>query len=179
MLSFMFAIMCGICMAKPKIISSEPCEYREVSCDFYGYQKWFKEEISYNQAIEDLDMMVYLLKSAYAGYDDAVNRGLKIDQIIESFKNSNSENGNIKVSELSQFIYDFLKPYIQDSHFCIECKDFSKTVVTTYRIVYSNIYVKKIDNNFIVEKTDNQEIRFGENLKIKNENIFCYPSEGE
>lgn len=45
-------------MAKPKIISSEPCKYQDVSCDFFGYQKWFKEEISYNQAIEDLDMLV-------------------------------------------------------------------------------------------------------------------------
>lgn len=73
-------------MAKPKIISSEPCKYQDVSCDFFGYQKWFKEEISYNQAIEDLDMLVYLSKSAYAGYDDAVKRGLEIEQIIEKFR---------------------------------------------------------------------------------------------
>lgn len=33
-----FTILCGLCMAKPKIISSEPCEYRDVSCDIYGYQ---------------------------------------------------------------------------------------------------------------------------------------------
>lgn len=179
LLNFIFTIICGICIAKPKIISSEPCKYRDVSCDFFDYQKWFKDEISYNQAEEDLDMLVYLLKSTYAGYDDAVKRGLEINQIIESFKKSNLENGNIKVSEFSQFIYDFLKPYIQDSHFCIESKDFLKTLITTYRVLYSNIYVKKIDNNFFVEKTDNQEIQFGENLKIERENVFYYPSEGE
>lgn len=87
----------GICMAKPRIISSEPCEYRDVSCDRFGYQSWFKEEISYNQALEDLDMLIYLLKSSYAGYDDAVKRGLEIDNIIESFKKSNDDGKNIKV----------------------------------------------------------------------------------
>ena len=50
-------------MAKPKIISSEPCEYRDVSCDIYGYQKWFRDEVTYNQALDDLESLVYLLKS--------------------------------------------------------------------------------------------------------------------
>lgn len=174
-----FIALSGVCMAKPKIISSELCEYRDVSCDFFGYQKWFKEEISYNQAIEDLDTLVYLLKSAYAGYDDAVKRGLEIDQIIDSFKNSNTENQNIKVSDLNEFIYDFFKPYIQDSHFCIESKDLANTCVTQYRVLYSNIYVKKIEDAFVVEKSDNQDFKIGETLKIESENLFLYPSEGE
>lgn len=86
LLIYFFTIICGVCMAKPKIISSEPCEYRDVSCDFFGYQKWFREEISYNQALEDLEDLVYLLKSAYVGYDGAVIRGLEIDDLIELFK---------------------------------------------------------------------------------------------
>lgn len=64
-------------MAKPKIISSEPCEYRDVSCDIYGYQKWFRDEVTYNQALDDLESLVYLLKSAYVGYDDAIICGLR------------------------------------------------------------------------------------------------------
>lgn len=90
----------GVCMAKPKIISSEPCEYRDVSCDWYGYQKWFREEISYKQALEDLDMLVYLLKSSYAGYDDAVKRGLKIDSIIDSFKKSNNDSKSVRIKSI-------------------------------------------------------------------------------
>ncbi len=163
-------------MAKPKIISSEPCEYRDVSCDFFGYQKWFREEISYNQALEDLDMLVYLLKSSYAGYDDAVKRGLEIDNIIESFKKSNDDGKNIKVSELSQFIYDFLKPYVQDSHFFIESKDFSKQLITQHRVLYSNIYVKKVNDSFVVEKSDNQDIISGDKFEGLRENLFAYPS---
>ena len=67
LLIFVFALACEICGANPKIISSEPCEYRDVNCDFFGYQKWFKDEISCSQAEEDLDYLVYLLKTAYAG----------------------------------------------------------------------------------------------------------------
>ncbi len=168
----------GICMAKPKIISSEPCEYRDVSCDRYGYQNWFREEISYNQALEDLDMLVYLLKSSYSGYDDAVKRGLKIDSIIDSFKELNTENENIKVSELSQFVYGFLKPYVQDSHFSIESKDFFKQLITQYRVLYSNIYVKKVNDSFVVEESDTQDFQSGENIECKSENLFLYPSAG-
>ena len=167
----------GVCMAKPKIISSEPCEYREVSCDWYGYQKWFREEISYKQALEDLDMLVYLLKSSYAGYDDAVKHGLEIDNIIDLLKKSNDDGKNIKVANLSQFIYDFLKPCIQDSHFSIESKDFSRQLITQHRVLYSNIYVKKINDNFIVEKSDNQDFQAGDNLECKSENLFLYPLE--
>ena len=179
---FMFIalmMLYGICMAKPRIISSEPCEYRDVSCDRFGYQSWFKEEISYNQALEDLDMLIYLLKSSYAGYDDAVKRGLEIDNIIESFKKSNDDGKNIKVSDLSQFICDFLKPYIQDFHFYIESKDFSKHLITQHRVLYSNIYVKKINDSFVIEKSDKQDFQVGENLECKIENLFLYPSEGK
>lgn len=104
LVSIVLMVLYGLCMAKPRIISSEPCEYRDVSCDRYGYQNWFKEEISYSQALEDLDMLVYLLKSSYSGYEDAVKRALKIESIIESFKKSNTENENIKVSQLKKRI---------------------------------------------------------------------------
>ena len=59
LVSIVLMVLYGLCMAKPRIISSEPCEYRDVSCDWYDYQNWFKEEISYSQALEDLDMLVY------------------------------------------------------------------------------------------------------------------------
>ncbi len=177
--TIIFTILCGVCMAKPKIISSEPCEYRDVSCDWYGYQKWFREEISYNQALEDLDMLIYLLKSSYAGYDDAVKRGLEINKVIESFKESYSENEIVKVLDFSKFISSYLEPYIQDSHFCIESKNFIKSLITQNRVLYSNIYVKKISNNFVVEESDNLKFQIGENLECKNENLFLYPSKGD
>ena len=164
-------------MAKTKIISSEPCEYRDVSCDFFDYQKWFRDEVTYNQALDDLESLVYLLKSAYVGYDDAIICGLEID-LIELFKKSYKENMPIKVSQLSQFICDFLNPYINDSHFCIESKDFIKSIVTNYRVLYSNIYVKKIDDYYVVEKSDGQMLHFGEKIDCKKENLFLYPSEG-
>lgn len=171
-------MMCGICATKTKIISSEPCEYREVSCDRDGYYNFIKDEITFNQALEDLDMLVYLLSSSYAGYDDAVKRGLEIDKIVDSFKESNDDGKNIKVSDLSQFIYDFFKPYVQDSHFSIESKDFFKQLITQHRVLYSNIYVKKINDSFVVEKSDNQDFQSGDNLECKSENLFLYPSEG-
>ncbi len=179
LLIFVFLIACGVCMANFKVILSEPCKYRDVRCDFFGYQKWFKEEIFFNQAIEDLDMMIYLLKSAYAGYDDAVQCGLEIDLIIEKFKNLYIGKENINVSDLSQFIYDFLAPYIQDSHFCIESKDFAKQLIIKYRVLYSNVYVKKNNDSYVVEKSDNKSFSIGENLEIEKENLFLYPSEGE
>ncbi len=177
---FFFLISSNVTLtAKTKIISSEPCQYHDVSCDFYDYQKWFREEISYSKAIEDLDTLVYLLTSSYAGYDDAVKRGLRAETLIDSFKKSNDKNKSVNVIELSQFIYDFFKPYVQDSHFCIESKDFFAQLVTGYRVLYSNIYVKKTDDVFVIEKSDKENFKCGEIIKCENENIFLYPSAGK
>lgn len=178
LLIYFFTILCGVCMAKTKIISSEPCEYRDVSCDYYGYNNRFKEEVSFNQALEDLDMLVYLLKTAYVAYEDAVKRGLKIEQITDLFKKAHSENETIKVADLSKFITDYLAPYIQDCHFCVESKNFRKSLVTQHRVLYSNVFVKKIDDSFVAEKSDNQNIKIGETLECGTENLFLYPSEG-
>ncbi len=38
LVSIVLMVLYGLCMAKPRIISSEPCEYRDVSCDLYDYQ---------------------------------------------------------------------------------------------------------------------------------------------
>ena len=130
----------GVCMAIPKIISSEYCEYKDVTCNFFDYQKWFKKEISYNQAIDDLEMFIYLLKTAYAGYEDATGKGLQIEGILKSFENNFQENDMIKASIFSNFLYEYLKPYVQDCHFTIEGDNFSKSLISYYRILYSNIY---------------------------------------
>ncbi len=96
-------------------------------------------------------MLVYLIQTAYAGYEDAIERGLQLDKIIDLFKQSYIKKEQIKVCELSQFIYDYLKPYVQDSHFLIECKNFQKNLATQYRVLYPNIYVEKDDKCFVVK----------------------------
>lgn len=169
----------GICLGKDIIISSESCEYRDVSCDMFNYENWYKDEVSYNYALEDLDMLVYLVKTAYSGYEDAVKRGLKIDEIAEAFKKNYGENDVIKVAELSKFIGEYLSPYIQDCHFCIESRDFRKNLVTLYRVLYSDVYVKKADDGFVVEKSDNKDIQSGDIVEVETENLFLYPSEGD
>lgn len=169
----------GVCMAIPKIISSEYCEYKDVTCNFFDYQKWFKKEISYNQAIDDLEMFIYLLKTAYAGYEDATGKGLQIEGILKSFENNFQENDMIKASIFSNFLYEYLKPYVQDCHFTIEGDNFSKSLISYYRILYSNIYLKKLDNKYIVVKSDNSDIKIGDNLECECQNLFLYPSEGD
>ena len=172
-------VLGGICLGKDIIISSEPCEYRDVSCDMFNYENWYKDEVSYKYALEDLDMLVYLVKTAYSGYEDAVKRGLKIDEIADAFKKEYGENDIIKVSELSKFIGDYLSPYIQDCHFCIESRDFRKNLVTLYRVLYSDVYVKKVNDGFVVEKSDNKDIQTGDIVEVETGNLFLYPSEGD
>jgi len=172
-------VLGGICLGKDIIISSESCEYRDVSCDMFNYENWYKDEVSYNYALEDLDMLVYLVKTAYSGYEDAVKRGLKIDEIPDAFRKEYGEKDIIKVSELSKFIGDYLSPYIQDCHFCIESRDFRKNLVTLYRVLYSDVYVKKVNDGFVVEKSDNKDIQTGDIVEVETGNLFLYPSEGD
>lgn len=177
--SIVFIVLYGVCMAKPKIITSEPCDYRDVSCEFLGYQKRFKDEISYAQALEDLNMLIYIMKTAYSGFEDAIKRGLEINQIIEAFNHINGEESTIKVVKFNQFIFEFLEPYLQDFHFCIESKNLAKNFVTEYRMLYSDVYVKKSDEHCIIEKSDNLKFYTGEEIICDEKNLFLYPSQGE
>lgn len=178
LLTFIFAIVCGICGAKPKIISSEPCEYRDVSCDFFGYQKWFKDEISCGQAEEDLDYFVYLLKTGYSGYDLMVEKGFdENDFKNEILKNLNSKD-YVSSECFAEICKDKLKPFINDSHFQIIGKRNVYTLSEKFICYWSDCFVeKKCDKFYSINCKSNVPV--GLEYKSDLKNLFYYPAKGK
>lgn len=70
------------CKAKEseKNIISIPIENRKIP---YKYETKFKykTELTFQEMMEDLDSYIYLLESSYAGYEDALSRGMNVKEI--------------------------------------------------------------------------------------------------
>ena len=136
---------------KSKIILSEPCEYREVLCNRERYYNFIKNEITFNQALEDIDMFIYLLENAYSGYDDLKSNNYKIQTLKENIPFT--KGNNVKTDEMLSFFDEQLKPYINDFHFCMIGKN--KQIAYRYpiRVFFSNIFLLKNNEQFKVIKT--------------------------
>lgn len=167
----------GVCMAKPKIISSEPCEYREVLCNRDGYYNFIRDEITFSQALEDVDMFTYLLENAYSGYDDLKSKKFKIQTLRENLPFAKEKSVN--TDELLSYFDEQLKPYINDFHFCLVGKNKQFFYRTPIRIFFSDIFLLKNNDQFKVIKTDNPNIKIGDIYNDSPDYLFLYPSEGK
>ena len=167
----------GVCMAKPKIISSEPCEYREVLCDRDGYYNFIKDEITFNQALEDVELFTYLLENAYSGYDDLKSKEFKIQALRENFPFT--KENNVNTDELLSYFDEQLKPYINDFHFCLVGQNKQVFYRAPIRIFFSDIFLLKSNDQFKVIKTDNPNIKIGDIYNDSPDYLFLYPSEGK
>lgn len=167
----------GVCMAKTKIISSEPCEYREVLCDRDGYYNFIKDEISFNQVLEDVELFTYLLENAYSGYDDLKSKEFKIQALRENFPFT--KENNVNTDELLSYFDEQLKPYINDFHFCLVGKNKQVFYRAPIRIFFSDIFLLKSNDQFKVVKTDNPNIKIGDIYNDSPDYLFLYPSEGK
>ncbi len=177
LLIYFFTILCGVCMAKTKIISSEPCEYREVLCNRDGYYGFMKDEITYKQALEDIDMFIYLLENAYSGYDDLKLKNFKINSIRENIPFTKDKN--LKTDDLLSFFDEKLKPYINDFHFCMVGKNKEISYRYPIKVFFSDIFILKDNEQYKVIKSDNPNIKIGDIYNDSDDYLFFYPSEGK
>ena len=164
-------------MAKTKIISSEPCEYREVLCNRDGYYNFIKDEITFSQALEDVDMFIYLLENAYSGYDELKSKEFKIQTLRENLPFT--KENNVNTNELLSYFDEQLKPYINDFHFCLVGKNKEVFYRIPIRIFFSDIFLLKNNDQFKVIKTDNPNIKIGDIYNDSAHYLFLYPSEGK
>lgn len=164
-------------MAKTKIISAEPCEYREVLCDRDGYYNFIKDEITFNQALEDVELFTYLLENAYSGYDDLKSKEFKIQALRENFPFT--KENNVNTDELLSYFDEQLKPYINDFHFCLVGQNKQVFYRAPIRIFFSDIFLLKSNDQFKVIKTDNPNIKIGDIYNDSPDYLFLYPSEGK
>ena len=183
-LFLLFSICSFFCFAQQdeyEIISEQKIEYRDVNSVYYHSPT---SVVSYQQVVEDIDNLKYLLKTCYIGYEDALARGLDLEKIekkiLTKFSSEKYQSPNlINTDELCFEVYNELKNYITDNHFSIYSAKSEHILSSAKRILYSNIYVKEKNGKYFVVESDISEIKKKTEFTGSRENLFLYPAKGK
>jgi hypothetical protein len=142
-----------------------------------GYQ-WYEEpervdlkkDFTLNECVENLKDIVYLLESSYIGFDEMEKRGFDKEAFIKNSDSLFSNEKNISLFKLSDYIYNNLHPYINDCHFKIGCGDTYYYFGNKKVIFLSDTYVIKIKAGYKV--IDSTQIPIGTEISISEEKLF-------
>ena len=163
-----------------EIISEQKIEYRDVNSVYYHSPT---SVVSYQQVVEDIDNIKYLLKTCYAGYEDALARGLDLEKfeqnILSEFSNSIYDKNSISTDKICDVVYNELKNFIIDSHFTLYSLNSYYSLCIRNRILYSNIYVREKNGKYFVVESDIPEIKKKSEFTGSKENLFLYPAKGK
>lgn len=156
-----------------EIISAEQIEYLDIST-----VSGITSKVSFQQLKQDIVELKYLLRTCYAGYEEAVSRGLDLEKFEQNILNHFSEEkyqlpNLISTDEISFSIYNELKNYFTDNHFSIYGAHSSFTFSPCKRILYSNIYVKQKGEKYFVIESDIPEIKIKSEYTGEKQIYFC------
>lgn len=166
-------------MAQTKLISEKNVEYHDVLCEQFYYPKFYKQEVAYDCFLEDSENLVYLLETAYAGFNDMTSKGYNSEHFLKDCKNKFKNQETITVSEISNYYFTYLKNYINDTHCFIESSDFHKNFIQSKKVFFSDFYVEKKEGKLLVYKADYLNFPVNTEVEIQKDYLFKYPSEGE
>lgn len=175
----LFMFIGGNCMAKTKLISEENVEYHDVLCDQFDYQGFFKSEVSYEAFLEDTENLIYLLETAYAGFVDMLEKGFDSARFFKNCENNFRTRQVITTYEISDYYYEYLKSYIDDTHCFINSLNFSKNFVKSVCVFFSDLYLIEKKEKFFVHKSNNLDLPLNAEVNIQGQYLFKYPSEGK
>ena len=165
---------------KSNALKIEPCEWKDIENPYADFE--FTEKISEEQLEKDLDMLCYLLKTTYAGYEKACERGLDLEILKENVRN-HFEGKEIAVGELFEVLKNELSGKIQDTHFSINLNYWVWHFCDDYIVYWSDIFVKKSGNSFEVSEVGENSAKIGIKVGSKyegdTENLFNYSAKGE
>ena len=129
-----------------------------------------KKDFTLNECEENLKDIVYLLESSYIGFDEMEERGFDTEAFIKNSKSLFSNEKTIKLEKLSEYIFNSLKPYINDCHFSIRYGDIIYKFGSKKVIYLSDTYVIQIKSGYKV--IDSTQIPKGTEISISEENLF-------
>ncbi len=142
-----------------------------------GYQ-WYEEpervdlkkDFTLNECVENLKDIVYLLESSYIGFDEMEKRGFDKEAFIKNSESLFSNAKTIKLEKLSEYIFNSLKPYINDGHFYMRSGENNYEFCVKKVIYLSDTYVIKTKTGYKV--VDSTQIPKETEISISDENLF-------
>ncbi|MCR5399988.1 MAG: hypothetical protein K6E78_00170 [Treponema sp.] len=168
-------------------LGKEECSFKEIKCAYQAEnEKSPKKNDRKDKAIflspeeieKDTEEFIYLLESCYAGYKKACQKGFSPERLREKIKNRFCNRKEVLQDEVAWTIWKETFPYIKDMHFVIESQK-SYYQFSPHLIPYfSDTYVKKEGDEYLVSLTDSSELEIGDLYSGQKENLFYYPSRG-
>lgn len=154
-----------------------PMENRKIPYKYEAkYQ--YKTELSFKEMMEDLDSYIYLMESSYAGYEDALSRGMDTNEIKNQFQSRYDKDEKIKIDDFYAALYDAFIPYIQDNHASLNHNDKYNTFIKDQYIFFSDIYVQKNNSAYFVLNENQLKIPAGAKFNDDEKYLFYYPAKG-
>ena len=169
---------------KLECLGKEECSFREIKCAYQDQEKNNKNArdtdifLSPEEIEKDTEEFIYLLESCYAGYKKACLKGFSSDRLREKIKNRFYNRKEVLQDEVAWTLWKETFPYIKDMHFVLESQK-SYYQFSPHLIPYfSDTYVKKEGEEYLLSLTDSSEIHIGDVYSGSKENLFYYPSRG-
>ena len=161
-----------------RLIFSQSVEYKTIPSVIEPEQR--KSFISFDEMGQDIDALLYYLQTSYIGYDIFIEKGFNPDNLRIYFEELYRVQTQINIRDFYKKLSDYLRPYPEDGHFCIE-KNSGKEFDNLFKesnVYFSNVYVKRDDSYFFVVDNGGENISLGTIYTGDNDNLFYYPSKG-
>ena len=130
-------------------ISSQTVEYKDIYPEF-GYVGYYKGEITYEQMQEDLDHLEYLLRTAYAGYKEMLEKNFDFFTFSKKILKRFAGQAVIQSRDFGKAIYQELSNYIEDSHLTIFLGQFQNQhlhFAQHFNIYYTDVFVQESEKD--------------------------------
>lgn len=162
---------------KEIVISQTPCEYREISLFDTAVQG--KSVVTYEEFVQDIDTLCYILVTGYAGYDTMVENGFDSEifrqNLLAEFKNQEK----IDSRKIFFALKEKLAPFVNDAHFQL-LYSFDRYSFCEKSLCYwSDIYVREIEGEYFVQESKTAAIQQDEKYTGSTDNLFYYPAKGK
>ena len=180
-LILLFIILLCSCSQKNEMENTLyiPIEIKDIQNILEEKKDLNKKVITYEELQEDIDWFIYLLETSYIGYTDALERGLDVNLQKKQVLNILGGQATVETKDFLKILYMVFKPYIKDYHSTIYFDGQEFRFIEPMQTFFSNVFVKKIDDNFIVYDSDVEDIKKGDAYNSDLNQLLLYPSKGE
>ena len=175
---FIFVLISCASKKETEIIRKVPIEIRPVEV-YYDWDKYQKiDDISFEEMQEDLETFIYIIETAYAGYEDALDHGMDTNILRQKILNDFEGQDIIDIEDFAKKLFEIFEPYIQDYHANIRSKNNYYGFITPTITYFSDVYFIKQNGEFFVYESKIPEIKTGEKYESDSQYLFYYPSKG-
>lgn len=160
------------------LLSSQPVAFKKTYVASQSEKR--NSVITYNEMKEDVDLLIYNIETAYAGYDVMLENGFHSQELKEYFEKLYEGKNEIDTYDFYKRLSDYLRPYPLDSHFSIigtQGKEFD-TLTPKAVVYYTDIFVERQNDRFTVSKSTVPGVKVGSEYTDSVDNLFYYPSKG-